>query len=353
MSTAEWPPAQRSEDHHHHIDPGFINYRKCFAVFGARFMSVFRGLKRNTESDPMATQYNSNLLVDMALAECRNRRTPALGQVLNAPEVGQLFCSTERLEGTTDANKRNARIRNRVLVPYFGQQKVYLEFGTEHFVASTGRAEQSTENMVSIVGQVRRIDAQEIALVPLIMGAPSLNHPRNENASIDPAVLMWYANEWFETYPEDIDEFSRCKDQNVESASEWMEYMRGQGETEVKAKFGELLADPVTKDWGGEPCDHYSASVHIQGRRTSAAFIFKGPAEFREMTLDMLGKRADQINRASRTPARLLVVQHCHTVGIAVREALRAFSVTPHDPRRYCIIDGKDTYRIFRAYGKL
>jgi hypothetical protein len=85
-----------------------------------------------------------------------------------------------------------------VLVPYFGSE-VYLQFGTDHFVADKGRAEQSTPNVISIIVQVRRIYANEIELVPLIMGAPSLDHPRNTNASIDISGLMWH---WGCTYPE-------------------------------------------------------------------------------------------------------------------------------------------------------
>ncbi len=76
-------------------------------------------------------------------------------------------------------------------------------------------------------------------------------------------------------------------------------------------------------------------------------------ARFREMTPDLLGARADQIYRLQCTPAQLLIVQHCHQIGEAVRAMLRAFVVTPHNPRRYCLIDGKETYRILKAYGEI
>lgn len=104
---------------------------------------------------------------------------------------------------------------------------------------------------------------------------------------------------------------------------------------------------------GGEQDDHFTASLSVNGERSTAAFVLKGPADFREMTPEMLGKRADQVYRLSTTPAQILIVQHCHQIGEAVRATLRAFSVTPHNPRRYCLIDGKDTYRILKAYGKI
>jgi hypothetical protein len=85
----------------------------------------------------------------------------------------------------------------------------------------------------------------------------------------------------------------------------------------------------------------------------TAAFLLKGPANFREMTPDLLGKRADQIFRLSQSPAKLLIVQHCHQIGEAVRSTLRAFAVTPHNPRRYCLINGKETFSILKAYNKI
>jgi hypothetical protein len=66
-----------------------------------------------------------------------------------------------------------------------------------------------------------------------------------------------------------------------------------------------------------------------------------------------LGKNGDQITRLASEPAQLLVLQHCHLVSRPVREQLRAFAVNPCAPRRYCIIDGPDTYRLLKAYDLL
>ena len=67
----------------------------------------------------------------------------------------------------------------------------------------------------------------------------------------------------------------------------------------------------------------------------------------------MLGKRADQINPLATSTASLLVVQHAHDIGEAVRATLRAFAVTPNQPRRYCVIDGKSTYKILKAFPRV
>ena len=71
------------------------------------------------------------------------------------------------------------------------------------------------------------------------------------------------------------------------------------------------------------------------------------------MTLNQLGKNNDQIYRLAQEPAELLVVQHCHDITAAVRATLRAFTVTPGALRRYCLIDGKDSFKILKAYDKL
>jgi hypothetical protein len=113
--------------------------------------------------------------------------------------------------------------------------------------------------------------------------------------------------------------------------------------------YDELVAAHV---WDVPEC--YSAHLHIDGERVAGAFLLKGPAEFRPMTLNMLGKNNDQIVRLAQEPAELLVVQHCHDICPPVRATLRAFTIQPGTlDRRYCCIDGKDSLRILQAYDKL
>lgn len=71
------------------------------------------------------------------------------------------------------------------------------------------------------------------------------------------------------------------------------------------------------------------------------------------MTPAHLGKNGDQIYRLANEPCQLMVVQHCHEIEPSVRATLRAFAVQPGRPRRYCIIDGRDTFRILKAYDLL
>jgi hypothetical protein len=97
-----------------------------------------------------------------------------------------------------------------------------------------------------------------------------------------------------------------------------------------KTCLAEILGDTTRADWGGEMSDHFAAHLHLCGKRTTAAFVLKGPGNgFSPMTLRNLGKNSDQIYRLAQEPAQLLVVQHCHDITAAVRETLRAFAVQP------------------------
>ena len=218
-------------------------------------------------------------------------------------------------------------------------------------MADTGREEQAHESVVSIIGTVRSVGPKQVVCYPIVMGAPSFDHARNK--SVQGHSLSWYSGEWYEVFAEDLDAFAEARVVNP-TTEEWLSYMRTCSEAHVKATFGRLLAEPLRADWGGELDDLFASAAHIRERRTTVAFLLKGPGGgFREMTPDLLGKRADQVVRLASTPAQLLVVQHCHTIGEAVRQTLRAFCVAPHHPRRYCLIDGKDTYRILKAYHSL
>jgi hypothetical protein len=228
---------------------------------------------------------------------------------------------------------------------------VTIAYHTEHLVSATGKMTLSgganagfVESMVGLLHD--RTDRYEIE--PIVIGAPTLEHPRNAGDG-----LAWFGREYGELLPEDIDQFADMLGVTVGGADEWIAVMSNLPEERVKIAFATLLKEPWKKDWGGETNDHFSSSVSLNGRRKSAAFMFKGPTNFREMTLEMCGKRADQIYRLTNSGADISIVQHAHLVGEAVRATLKAMTVYPGRSRRYCVIDGQATYRILRAYGLL
>ncbi len=343
----DYTTEQRTLEPYHHIDPGFINWRLCFSTLGTPLREAFDKHRYHGE-DHFTKLHNNHVIVDIVLSACKSMKVASLGQALAREQQGLLWSSTEKFEG----NERvydDPRVRNRILLPYSYDRECYLEFHTKHITCDTGMLEHSQESVISVVAGVHRITDAEVECRPLIMGAPSYDHPWNKDIPLD---FMWHGWDWYEIFPEDIGEFVNMKHVPCDSSA-WMQVMKHIPEEKVKQYFCEIIGDASKKDWGGELDDHFSASLHVGDQRTTAAFLLKGPAQFREMTPDMLGKRADQIFRLSCTPAKLLVVQHSHQIAEAVRATLRAFAVTPHNPRRYCLVDGKDTYRILKAYGKI
>jgi hypothetical protein len=70
------------------------------------------------------------------------------------------------------------------------------------------------------------------------------------------------------------------------------------------------------------------------------------------LTYAQLGKNGDQIDRLFSEPADLLVLQHCHEITPPIRGAMRAYAQQMSNPRLFCLIDGYDTVRLLRSYGK-
>jgi hypothetical protein len=66
-----------------------------------------------------------------------------------------------------------------------------------------------------------------------------------------------------------------------------------------------------------------------------------------------MGKRGDQLIRAFDEPVDLIVVQHRNKIESTVVRMTEALAYDSRRPRQYCIIDGAETARIVRAYGKL
>jgi len=153
--------------------------------------------------------------------------------------------------------------------------------------------------------------------------------------------------EFFENFIEDFDEFSKVKKYPLPPHSTQMKNI---SESAFKTCLAELLGDTIFMDWGGETSDYFTAHLHLNSSRKSATFLLKGPSRFEPMGLNHLGKNNDQIVRLSHEPAQILIVQHCHDILPAVRETLRAFAVQPSNPRRYCLIDGRDSLRLLYAY---
>jgi hypothetical protein len=199
---------------------------------------------------------------------------------------------------------------------------------------------------MAAIAELSHVDGSRVVFHPLVMGGPWLTDGETELAPF--AAPEWFSYDYFEVFTEDIDEFEKVREHPLPTDISVMAQI---SEAAVKSCLAEILGDPTRPDWGGEQSDHFSAHVHLASRPVSAAFLLKGPARFEPMRLDNLGKRNDQIVRLADEPAQLLVVQHCNEITPPVRKTLRAFAVHPGHPRRYCLMDGRDTLRVLETYG--
>ncbi|MDN3645875.1 hypothetical protein QWY75_06620 [Pontixanthobacter aestiaquae] len=347
MTARDLTAEQRAADYFHHIDMGFLNRRLCMSAL-MQDGRAFYAQNARVGHDHLTRLSNDHLLVTLLLDRCDSVGAPTLIEAVGKGKPKYLFRSTHALAPCPEVYTAE-RVTQQVLTDIELDKPLRLSYHTEHIVSSTGKmmlAQGSDDNYLeSIVGLVHDKDGRW-EIEPLVMGAPWLDHPRNGKHSGD---LMWLGRDFGEILAEDIDEFSNLTDVKVTSADEWMSVMRDLSEEDVKQKIATLFAEPTKKDWGGERNDLFTAQMHVLGGRRTAAFLLKGPTNFREMTLDMCGKRADQVLRLTESGADISVVQHSHQIGEAVRSTLRQLTVTPGRAKKYCTIDGQTTYRILKA----
>jgi hypothetical protein len=70
------------------------------------------------------------------------------------------------------------------------------------------------------------------------------------------------------------------------------------------------------------------------------------------MTIAMLGKNGDQLQRLASSPAEVLVVQHCHEIRPEVISMLQSLASDMRNIRRFMVIDGYDTHALMHASGQ-
>jgi hypothetical protein len=249
-----------------------------------------------------------------------------------------------------EARRKNKPVKPAIAYSKLGKWrpggKLEFEFHHEHLTSNSSWSELSGQKRSFVLGVVTDLQGVKIKCVPYVIAN-----------IVDPSSpLQGYAGLWhnhLEIHVSQIDSFAKVQMIQERSTKASLEPLRTISEADVKSAFAEIIGEPtIPKDWGGESSDLFSTRVMLDGQRISTAFLLKGPAKFHPMTPADLGKNGDQIGRLFDEPADLLVLQHCHEVTLPVRKQMRAYAQQMGRPRRFCIIDGYDTLRILRAYGK-
>jgi hypothetical protein len=343
------PIETKITDFPYHVDAGFINRRKCYSWLSPGFRLIFDKYKESGD-DHFALLRNDHKIIEICIAQATRGKIPGVREALASGfSRDHVYCGTEVFAPIDDLYDAK-RVRTEIQFETASDWRVFLEFGTEHIFSDTLRMLLNEGAHESFIAHAHSVDpaAREVILHPLFIGAPYIGH-RAEGGMA--AELLWHSRDFYQIHAEQIEEFQKITDISV--GDEWVDAMRGISEDHVKRSFANILGDPTKKDWGGEFDDHYTTGIHVGGRRFEASFLLKGPSDFKEMTPAHLGKNGDQIFRIACTPANLLIIQHSHTIGAAVRATLQAFCYNPANTRRYCFIDGKETFRILKAYQKI
>lgn len=159
---------------------------------------------------------------------------------------------------------------------------------------------------------------------------------------------------------EDIESFAKVRDVSAAAVSHLLSdggYL-DQPEDVIQTALETILDVPFhKKDWGGETNDLYTANVVVHGSRIPTAFLLKGHGlKGKTLQIKDCGHNGDQIVRLFDSPAQLFVVQSVGEVSESVVKDV-AGKVDLLRSRGglawYCIMNGQDTARVLRAYGKL
>lgn len=347
--------SQQDREDRFDLDPLYLNQRRVANLVGADALGLALGRVHAGLSGKM-----------LAIAEataCKRLFREWLLSVVPPPRSFEMLIAADTLRvGDTftafrDFYCRNVRNERRKLgdgkatahATYdglkptgTGKLKLTLLLNNEHVLpGSPGDLLTGRVSDLFIVAVVHELAEQEVRAVPIFVG---------RKVSGPTLFLSQCSSTSCELPPEAIDSFVLARNEPHPVKGD-LQLLKDVPEAEVKRAFASIVSEQtVPKDWGGEQSDLFTSHVQLQGRRVPTAFVFKGPAQFRPMTMAQLGHNGDQLVRLAQEPADLLVLQHCHEVTPAVRVVLRALCNQVGSTRRCTVIDGYDTLRILRAY---
>lgn len=328
----------------------YLNSRRVLEIVGSNSIPI-------RESDFLQ---KNRLLSDQKNAVIqfmfRNNVEPLDKLILeNKLKVGSLFTHHSNFFFNNSPKIKKALDGNTEIIPMASgyskldqwqhYSRLTFDFHHEHLTSTSSWNELSGQKRIFFFGLVKEIAGDKVIATPYAIGNLILIETD--------ASFGIPANNYSEVHIESIDNFSAVRGYNPSRSIKSLEALKKIPEKDIKKAFAEIINEPRTpEDWGGETSDLFSSYVSIETKRISSAFVLKGPAKFKPMTMAELGKNGDQISRLYQEPADLLFLQHCHDITNPVRLMMRAFSNQVNNLRRYCIIDGYETLRILSAYEK-
>jgi hypothetical protein len=337
------------------IDPLYVNQRRAMALAGSG------AFQRSFENIPAISRKSRLYAEVVATAELIQGWIMRAGESINSFEslwtkgdiLPGMFFLTTRHFWFKGVRKQDSSERPLGYTKYeqLGKQgcdlTLKLLMNRDHVApGSPGSLLSGKVGNLTVLAAVEKTERDIVLAVPIIIGRLVEDGPFTIEIPIDNSEIR----------VENTDTFDKIRPIRRPS-KEQFSVLREIPESIVKISFAEILEEEeVPKDWGGERSDLFTSLLRVKGERRTAAFLFKGPSDgrlFRPMEIAHLGKRGDQIERLASEPADVLVVQHCHSISAPVRSMLRAFANQVGNQRKYCLVDGADTYRILKACSKI
>jgi hypothetical protein len=155
--------------------------------------------------------------------------------------------------------------------------------------------------------------------------------------------------------PEEIDSFEQIVNVPETEVAELIPLQIS--EADIKKHFCDIMGNPFPqKDWGGEVCDIF-CNIRFRRRAVPAAFILKGKAYAdRPLRIADLGKNGDQLVRLFSLPAEVYIIQSNGPIDGTVYSHIQAqvaAKLITNQSIYYLVLDGIQTTRLLRAYGKV
>jgi hypothetical protein len=128
-------------------------------------------------------------------------------------------------------------------------------------------------------------------------------------------------------------------------------------ESDVKALIKHIIEEhKEQKDWGGEQSDLFTTKLTFNKKRLPVAICLKGRGKKGVLQISDCGKNGDQIIRLFKEPAQLFIWQYVGDISSPVYDMMQtcAYKKSEGGAKEvyYCIIDGSDTERLFKAYSQ-
>lgn len=324
------------------VDPGFVHHRKILTLLREPGEELITS--SISRISPATPAWQKDVLIDRIYTRSLLEFCSALGvntlEQLLLEQRGRLFCSIVECKPCPEIYEK-PRVTIEAIPRANTDYKVVFELTSSRVTGDTLRAHLSEGGEFAFVAEVFQQVRKRLVLHPLVIGFPYMADAKTEEMS-------WTKySDFYNVHIEDFDEFAAAKD--LELPDEFKR-MRDIKERVFKAALGKILHESTPTDWGGESSDFLTSHLHLQGQRVRAAFLLKGPAKFSPMTISHLGQNGDQIVRLAHEPADVLVVQHCHDITSPVIEMLKVFATQPSNPRRYCLVDGRESLRLLEAF---